>query len=393
MRPKSGLPKRKALKREPQFAYGFRDNPATAEYRHSSLTKGGNVDPSCTTVTSLFCGCGGLDLSLLGGFRYLRTTYDALPFRILHAYDIDPQSVRTYRLNIGNHITEADLTKIDLASLPTAELLTGGFPCQDFSSCGHKKGLKGARGELYTVVRDYMHLHAPKVVVAENVPHLGRMHGGSVLNHIVADLSSVGYRFNVWKLCCPDYGLPQSRTRLFLVGVREDLPGFPKKPIPTHFAGYVTIDDALADLEKVEDESVPNQSQYFVATKATAGAGQGDQKCERGKISYTMRANAKARVQFHYSLDRRLTVRECARLQSFPDEFIFPHAASHNIVEIGNAVPPIVGYHVAKAIAEYFRDVVNNPLRDDVLRSREAGSQDARRYAVPQYLFDTDTGL
>lgn len=351
------------------------------------------VDHNWTTVTSLFCGCGGLDLAILGGFRHLCNTYEPLPFEILQAYDVDPHSVYTYRLNIGTHITEADLTKTDLSALPPAELLTGGFPCQDFSSCGHKRGLTGERGELYTVVRDYMRIHAPKVVIAENVPHLGRMHGGRVLNHIVADLASVGYRFNVWQLCCPDYGLPQSRTRLFLVGVREDLPGFPKMPTPSHLAGYVTIDEALADLEKVEDESVPNQSQYFVATKATAGAGQGDQKCERGKISYTMRANAKARVQFHYALDRRLTVRECARLQSFPDEFVFPHSASHNIIEIGNAVPPIVGYRVAKAIADYFRDVVNNPLRDDALRSHQAASQDATRYAVSQYLFDTDTGL
>jgi DNA (cytosine-5)-methyltransferase 1 len=338
----------------PQFTFGFRDNPKTAPYRNAALNKGVHVISNAPSVISFFSGCGGMDLGFLGGFKFLGHTYEALPFNLINAYDNDSKAVQTYRLNLAPHISETDLATADLSLFPPADLLIGGFPCQDFSSCGHKLGLKGDVGNLYTVMRDYMRIHQPKVVVGENVPHLERMHGGRILRKIQSELEEVGYRFKLWKMCCPDYGLPQSRTRLFFVGVRKDLPGFPEQPAPTHCFGRVMIDDALADLEHIEDESVPNQSQYFVATKATAGAGQGDQKSERGELAYAVRANSKARVHFHYALDRRLTVRESARLQSFPDEFVFPHAAGSNIMQIGNAVPPIVGHHVAKAISEYF---------------------------------------
>ncbi len=354
MRPKSGLPKRKALRRMPKFTYGFRDNPETKAYRHPTLQPGASVPQEWPTVLSFFSGCGGMDLGFLGGFKFLGQLYEALPLRIVHAYDNNEKAVETYKLNIADDASVVDLSTADLTAFPAVDILCGGFPCQDFSSCGHKLGLKGHRGELYTVMRDYMRIHQPKIVVGENVPHLERMHGGEVLRKIQSELEEVGYRFKLWRMCCPDYGLPQSRTRLFFVGVRNDLPGFPEMPTITQILGRVTIDDAINDLVRVEDESVPNQSQYFVATKATAGAGQGDQKSEAGQLAYTVRANSKARVHFHYSLDRRLTVRESARLQSFPDEFVFPHATSANIMEIGNAVPPIIGHHVAKAITDYF---------------------------------------
>jgi DNA (cytosine-5)-methyltransferase 1 len=353
VRPKSGLPKRKALRRMPKFEFGFRENPDTAPYRHPSLIRGAKVPDGWPTVLSFFSGCGGMDLGFLGGFKFLGHLYDPLPLQILHAYDNSPNAVRTYRLNISDEVSVIDLSSADLEAFPRADILIGGFPCQDFSSCGLKLGLNGPRGELYTVMRDYMKIHQPKVVVGENVPHLERMQGGQVLRKIQSELEEVGYRFKLWRMCCPDYGLPQSRTRLFFVGVRNDLRGFPEMPTITHILGRVSIDDAIHDLETVEDESIPNQSQYFVATKATAGAGQGDQKSEVGQLAYTVRANSKARVQFHYSLDRRLTVRESARLQSFPDQFVFPHASSANMIEIGNAVPPIIAHHVAKSISDY----------------------------------------
>lgn len=354
MRPKSGLPKRKALKRMPRFNHGFRDNPKTQSYRNPLIDRGASPGAGNPSVVSFFAGCGGLDLGFLGGFKFLGDEYRALPFNIIQAYDFDEKAVETYRLNIGDHVTQADLATADLAAFPRADILIGGFPCQDFSSCGPKLGLKGHRGQLYTRMREYMRIHQPKLVVGENVPHLERMQGGRVLRQIQSELEAVGYRFKLWRICCPDYGLPQSRSRLFFVGVRNDLPGFPEMPAPTHFFGRVSIDQAIGDLEMIEDESIPNQSQYFVATKATAGAGQGDQKSKVGELAYVVRANSKSRVDFHYALDRRLTVRESARLQAFPDEFVFPHSTSKNIMEIGNAVPPIIGHHVASAIWEYY---------------------------------------
>jgi len=352
MRPKSGLPKRKALRRMPQFRYGFRENPDMAARLNPSL-KPTSQRPNSWSVLSMFAGCGGFDLGLLGGFSYLGKDYPVLPFRVVHAYDNDPKTVETYRLNLGHHISEVDLVEADLTEFPPATILTGGFPCQDFSSSGPKVGLAGRRGALYSVMRDYMALHQPAVVVAENVPFLARLHGGKAIQTILEDFRSVGYRFNVWRIFCPDFGLPQSRTRLFLVGVRDGVEGFPAMPTPTHAFQHISIDDAIDDLEDVSDEAIPNQSQYFVATKATKGAGQGDHTSKKGELAYNVRANPKARVHFHYALSRRLTVRECARLQSFPDEFVFPHSASHNILQIGNAVPPIIGHVVGLQLAKF----------------------------------------
>ncbi len=309
-----------------------------------------------------------MDLGVLGGFTYRSETYQALPFRLLAAYDSDRAAVETYRLNISTHIHEQDLTAIDMASLPAADLLIGGFPCQDFSSSGTKTGLLGKRGRLYRVMVEYMAAHRPRVVVAENVPHFARMHKGAILREVLNEFESVGYDFNVWRLHCPDYGLPQNRSRIFLVGVRRDLVGAPVCPKPSHLGRPRPIEWAIDDLQDIVDERVPNQSQYFVATKATGGAGQGDERNSRGTVAYCVRANPKARVHFHHALERRLTVRECARLQSFPDEFVFPHATGANMMQIGNAVPPIVAHCVGRAISQYFQALDSSSHHEIVRR-------------------------
>ncbi len=215
------------------------------------------------------------------------------------------------------------------------------------------QGFAGMRGRLYETMVKYMVAHRPKIVVGENVPMLKMLNGGKYLDTIVADLASVGYRVKYWLLNCPDYGLPASRKRVFIICVRDDILGFPSMPQPTHLMRQMAIDDAIDDLIDVTDESITNQSQYFVATKATAGAGQGDQVSRRGQLGFAVRANVKGRVHFHYELDRRLTVRELARLQSFPDEFVFPYAAGPNIMMIGNAVPPIVGHAVMSSMQDF----------------------------------------
>jgi DNA (cytosine-5)-methyltransferase 1 len=267
--------------------------------------------------------------------------------------DIDQRSIETYNLNIGDHGEVGDLVETPPENLPKARILIGGFPCQDFSSSGPKVGFAGKRGQLYQALVRYMRHHQPDMVVGENVPHLATLHGGTYLKSILSDFEDEGYNFVVWNLFGPDYGLSQSRRRLFIVGVRKDLGFPPAAPTPTHKNGHLPIEVAIGDLENVTDEAVPNQSQYFVATKATAGGGQGDHTNRRGELAYCIRANAKARIQFHYQLERRLTVRECARLQSFPDEFVFPFAAMSNMSQIGNAVPPILAHQVARVVAQH----------------------------------------
>jgi len=346
MKRKDGKPKIHARRNLPQFDGGLRDKN-TSFKRDSYITH--------FTAVSMFSGCGGMDLGFLGNFKVFGKNYKQHPFKIIGAYDNLDDAVKTYRLNIGDEIENTDLAKIKASELPAADVLIGGFPCQDFSSSGTKTGLAGERGQLYTSLVRYMREHRPKVVVGENVPHLGRLAGGTYLKQILEDFEAEGYSFKVWDMHCPSYGLPQSRRRLFLIGVRNDLSGFPSKPIPTHASAYFTIDQALADLENIKDEQVPNQSQFFIATRATSGGGQGDHTNQRGEVAYCIRANSRGRIQFHYELDRRLTVRECARLQSFPDDFVFPFTTQRNLTLIGNAVPPIIGHLVAGSIIKFLQ--------------------------------------
>lgn len=192
--------------------------------------------------------------------------------------------------------------------------------------------------------------------IAENI-HLARMQDGECLWTIVDDFQSCGYHFDVWNLYAPDYGVPQNRRRLFFIGVRDDIKGFPIKPVPTNSGKPVTISEALSDLEHISDETVTNQSQYFVSSCATSGGGQGDNVNEPDKVAYCIRANARGRIQFHYHLNRRLTVRECARVQTFPDAFVFPFTTQRNLTLIGNAVPPILAYAVAQSVCGFIRSV------------------------------------
>lgn len=350
MQRKDGLKKRRAKRNLPQYSCGMRDHQNRTD--KNSLKK----KPTETyTIVSMFSGCGGMDLGFVGNFNVYGITYAPRPFEILASYDNSQDAIETYQLNIDDKISELDLSNANPNDMPTADILLGGFPCQDFSSSGPKTGLSGERGKLYKALTRYMHCHRPKIVVGENVPHLGRLAGGAYLNHILNDFEAAGYSFEVWDIHCPSYGLPQSRRRLFLVGVRNDLSGFPIRPEPTHQSAYFAIDKALADLEDITDETITNQSQYFVASRATSGGGQGDHTNRRGEVSYCIRANARGRIQFHYNLDRRLTVRECARLQSFPDEYVFPYTTQRNLTLIGNAVPPIIGHAVAGSIQSFLQ--------------------------------------
>lgn len=312
-------------------------------------------------VVSFFCGCGGLDLGFRGSFIYRGAQISRTKFRILKAYDNNVQAVATYNRNVSGEASVLDLSDFDVTQIPAARVLIGGFPCQDFASCGPRRGLSSVRGKLYLAMIKYANAYNPEVVVGENVPGLENIEGGAILERIKEDLSHAGvcgYKVQVWKLYAPDYGIPQSRTRLIIVGVRNDVDGFPTPPAKRFSElNYRTTRWAIEDLEDVVDESVPNQSQYFRASRARKGNGQGDEVSPADAPSYTIRANAKSRVQFHYRLGRRLTVRECARIQTFPDSFVFPHAATTNIMEIGNAVPPLLGNLVAVSIQRFLKGV------------------------------------
>ncbi len=379
-----GKPKRKARKNKPVYSFGFRDNPATNKYIHPFWKDG--VNSSNYTVASLFSGCGGLDLGMTGGFSHNSSFFEHLPFDVVYAADNSEDAIDTYKLNLGNHISLVDLSRVDINLLPSADVLIGGFPCQDFSSSGTKSGFDGKRGQLYQVLSKYMEKHQPKIVIGENVPHLARLRGGIYLETILKEFEAEGYSFDVWDLYAPDYGLAQSRRRLFLVGVRNDLIGFPVKPEPAIKENHVSIDQCLSDLELISDESVTNQSQYFVASRASSGGGQGDHTNQVGKVAYCIRANSRGRIQFHYKLPRRLTVRECARLQSFPDEFVFPFSTQRNLMLIGNAVPPLLGHYVARSVAEYLAGQPKSQEKASFIDLIEVGNGISKYKSQPRQL-------
>lgn len=244
-----------------------------------NLTRSGTIleqNNILNTVVSFFCGCGGLDLGFMGGFEYKGMRIPKLPYEILAAYDNDDKCIQTYEKNISDHATLLDLSDYDPSLIPSADVLIGGFPCQDFATCGPRQGLESNRGRLYQALIRYMEVYRPRVVVGENVPGLANMNGGEVLDIIKNDIALAGYNVEVWPLFAPDYGIPQKRSRLFIVAVRNDLSGFPKIPQKTHSDNdYRTSRWALEDLEQIIDESMPNQSQYFKASKAKKGTDKG----------------------------------------------------------------------------------------------------------------------
>lgn len=312
------------------------------------------------SVVSFFCGCGGLDLGFHGDYDYKGIRFPRTEFDIIKAYDNDEKCIVTYNLNLPPVAEQLDLQHYNPKEVPAAEVLIGGFPCQDFSVAGLRRGLTSERGRLYKAMTRYMMNHKPKVVVGENVMGLGRKFkdGVDALAVITNDLRDCGYRVKVWQMYAPDYGVPQTRRRLIIVAVREDLTGFPVQPVATFKRGqYRSSKWAIEDLENVVDESVSNQSQYFKALKATSGTGQGDEVTKADLPSFTIRATPRSRIQFHYSLDRRLTMRECARLQTFPDSFRFPFTSmTTTIKQIGNAVPPMLGSVIAQSIQNFLEE-------------------------------------
>jgi DNA (cytosine-5)-methyltransferase 1 len=238
-----------------------------------------------------------MDLGFRGGFHYRGDYYKKLPFEIKAAYDNNQACIETYNKYFGeNHAKTLDLEKADVSQMEAVDVLIGGFPCQEFSSCGPQGGLDSERGQLYKTLIKYMMNHKPKIVVGENVVNLERMDNGSVINVITNDLRKAKYKVEVWKLFAPHYGIPQNRTRLFFVCVRHDIENFPIKPEPKFINNHRSIKWAIGDLEKIVNDSIPNQNEYFAANKAKHGNGQGDENNKKDKPAYTIRANPKSRV-------------------------------------------------------------------------------------------------
>jgi DNA (cytosine-5)-methyltransferase 1 len=197
----------------------------------------------------MFTGIGGLDMGFEGGFTYKSTAYKSQPYNTVAAYEKDDKCVETIKKNLKIPISHLALNEQIVENFPPVDVLIGGFPCQEFSSCGPKGGLESERGQLYKVLTSYMAKHRPLIVCGENVPNLARMESGEVLKKIVSDFKAEGYKVQVWDLYAPDYGVPQSRRRLFFICTRNDLTGEPVPPTPLDSNKHLTTKWALEDLE------------------------------------------------------------------------------------------------------------------------------------------------
>ena len=297
------------------------------------------------TVVSLFSGCGGMDLGFRGGFSFGGKRYRRLPFDVVWANDVDALACDTYAANLGEgHLHRGSIVDVTHTLPEAADVVIGGFPCQDVSINGQRSLANGARTILYERMIDVIRRCRPKAFVAENVKGLLMSHGRSFFEQMLADFQLPGYTVDHKLYLAADHGVPQMRERVFIVGVRGDAPFSHPPALPRR----MTAREALADLEGSDED----RATAHIWSKARRSPEQGNRRLKADKPATTIRAEHHGNVQWHYKLDRRISLREAARLQSFPDDFHFVCAMRATERQIGNAVPPVLAWHIATALRE-----------------------------------------
>lgn len=347
--------------------------------------------PSRFAAVSLFSGCGGMDLGAEKSGRA----------RVVWAIDNEHWAVETYRRNLGSHIVEADITDTTVPSIP-CDILLAGPPCQDYSTLWNHDGLMTARGNLFRQVARYLDALRPAAFVLENVPGLLSANKGvawTLVRHALKAPScvvagsgrkrrspGVHYDVSAQVIDMADLGVPQHRERLIVIGIRRDL-GQRPPVIPAPYLGDpITVAEAL-DWKPLRPDA-PNHEKgldspdvverlklikpgenFAVIPKGHPLAVKGlishvYRRLDPTKPSYTVIAGGGGGTHgYHHVEPRRLTNRERARLQGFPDDFVFEHgcgpgadraASMYPRVrrQIGNAVPPPAAEVIVGAVAE-----------------------------------------
>lgn len=299
------------------------------------------------SVVSLFSGCGGMDLGFRGGFSVFGRRYERHPFEIVWSNEINEAACRTYRKNLCQDIRCGDVWDV-MGELPkNVDVLIGGFPCQDVSINGKGAGLGGKRTSLYTAMVEAIKITSPKIFVAENVKGLLMQNNRAAFLQIIKDFNSLGYDLSHALYHAADYGVPQSRERVFIVGTSAAVGKFVPPPPERTKTGWMTAREAIGDLEQAGiDERFSH-----VWSLAKKSHEQGNRRLAANRPGYTIRAECHGNIQFHYDLPRRISMREAARIQSFPDDFIFDAKLRETERQIGNAVPPVLAWHIAKAVS------------------------------------------
>ncbi len=320
-------------------------------------------------MLSLFTGIGGMDVGFAEecivhqdsvpeewtvgpastpGFVRLRR----LPFEAVFQNDILPEAKRLAELNHWSHnyVLKDIRTLIEENyAFPAADVVIGGFPCQDFSHAGKRLGFDSLRGTLYQAFVEVVRRVRPKVFVAENVNGLLTMKTNPI-NTIVSDFTAVGYTVRHRLVKCEEHGIPQTRWRVIILGTRNDLPSEWDLDIGNERA--TPLSSYFAHLEEPSNATDPAQKVYSKAARLEKG--QGQKAVDMLGPGPTMRAEHHGNIEFrrHGENERRLTVREAALIQTFPPDCVLTEQRLSMVgyKPIGNAVPPLLGYLVARKV-------------------------------------------
>ncbi|WP_216599501.1 DNA cytosine methyltransferase [Vibrio sp. 03-59-1] len=300
-------------------------------------------------VVSLFCGAGGLDLGL-----------KQAGLDIIWANDLYADAVDTYSKNIGRHAVLADIAEVDSSSIPDCDVVVGGFPCQGFSVANMSRKADDPRNKLYLEMVRVIRDKKPKFFIAENVKGILSLDKGKVIEKIRDDFAELGYKVEYKLLNCADYGVPQTRMRVIILGVRQDnssVVSFP--PEPTHtkdgvlLPKWITIGEALAHFPEPE-RGTHILNHVCSAFKLKFNGHLGHRTIDPNKPSPTITGRGDEKggvvVLHHPGNHRRITVREAACIQSFPDDFEFCGSKTSGYRQIANAVPPKLGYALGKML-------------------------------------------
>ena len=326
-----------------------------------------NPTESQMTFVDLFCGAGGLSKGLeLSGLKGIC------------GLDWFIEAGQTYKRNFDHPFINGDIKNKEVKAkfystvrekLQGRELdiVAGGFPCQGFSMSGNRV-IDDPRNSLYLELVEIVKELRPRFVICENVKGLRSMLGGQVERKIIEDFKSIGYDMNVGVLCAADYYTPQKRERVIIIGNRIGVKNFHPKPILSSDE-YITTGMAIKDLmiHPIDEgfNHVPTHHRPDMEERIKAlpegkslydGYSDAWKKCPWNEASCTIKENHGG-VNIHPKLPRVLTAREMARLQSFPDDFIFEGPKNKQLVQIGNAVPPLLGKAIGLAIRLSANDI------------------------------------
>ena len=310
-------------------------------------------------VASLFCGCGGTDVGLLGNFDFLGKHYASNNMEIVYANDIDDNACRIFEENFGIKPDNRDIRKINSNELPDFDILTGGFPCQSFSIIAQnpkRLGVKDDRGKLFFEMCRVLRDKQPKCFIAENVKGLLTANQKSAFPLIMEEFKNSGYDVKHMVLNSANYGVPQKRERVIIVGFRKDL------KIDFTFPNQVITDEDLFEpLKKVIENTVDEK--YYFSDRAVEGMMKKREKMNKGRAQdiekpcntvgahlAKVSLNSTDPVLMLENRYRRFTPREVARIQSFPEKFELVGSESAQYRALGNAIPPVMIWYVANKV-------------------------------------------